>query len=226
MFFDYYYLIIVVPALLFALWAQTQVSGTFKKYSQVMSSRGMTGMQAARAILDENGLHGVRVEHIAGQLSDHYDPGAKVIRLSDGVYNSASVAAIGVAAHECGHAVQHATHYSPLIFRNAIIPITNFSSKLAIPIFLLGLFINPEICKLGLLLFALAAVFQVVTLPVEFDASSRAIKTLEGRNILGPNELRGSKKVLQAAALTYVAALLVTLAQLLRFALIARDRNR
>lgn len=225
MYFDVYYLIFVVPAMLFALWAQSRVSSTFHKYSGMENSRGMTGMQVARSILDDNGLRDVRIERIAGQLTDHYDPGAKVVRLSDSVYNSTSVAAVGVAAHECGHAVQHAKQYSPLVFRNAIIPITNIGSKLAIPVFIIGLFISPVLCNLGLLLFSLMALFQLVTLPVEFNASARALVTLENWNFMSPAELRGSRRVLQAAAMTYVAALAMTLMQLLRLVLVARNRR-
>lgn len=225
MYFDVYYLIFVVPAMLFALWAQSRVSSTFHKYSGMENSRGMTGMQVARSILDDNGLRDIRIERIAGQLTDHYDPGAKVVRLSDSVYNSTSVAAVGVAAHECGHAVQHAKQYSPLVFRNAIIPITNIGSKLAIPVFIIGLFISPVLCNLGLLLFSLMALFQLVTLPVEFNASARALVTLENWNFMSPAELRGSRRVLQAAAMTYVAALAMTLMQLLRLVLVARNRR-
>lgn len=226
MFFDYYYLILVVPALLFALWAQATVSGTFGKYSHVRSASHLTGEQTARRILDANGLQNIRVEHIRGNLTDHYDPSAEVVRLSDNVYFSDSVAAVGVAAHECGHAVQHATHYSPLVFRNAIIPVTNFGSKLAVPLFILGLIFSlPMLSNLGILLFALVAVFQLVTLPVEFNASSRALATLENFDYLSPSELRGYRRVLQAAALTYVAALLVTVMQLLRLVLLSRNRR-
>ncbi len=226
MFFDYYYLILVVPALLFALWAQATVSGTFGKYSHVRSASHLTGEQTARRILDANGLQNIRVEHIRGNLTDHYDPSAGVVRLSDNVYFNDSVAAVGVAAHECGHAVQHATHYSPLVFRNAIIPVTNFGSKLAVPMFILGLILDlTMLSNLGILLFALVAVFQLVTLPVEFNASSRALATLENSDYLSPSELRGSRRVLQAAALTYVAALLVTLMQLLRLVLLSRNRR-
>ncbi len=188
---DYYYLILVVPALLFAAWAQAQVSGAYNRYSRVRVSRGMTGAMAARRILDDNGLTGVRVERVAGKLSDHYDPGERVVRLSAGVYDSDSVASLGVAAHECGHAVQHATHYAPLTFRNAIIPITNFGSKLSIPLIIVGLFLSGTLVDIGLLLFSLVAVFQLVTLPVEFNASSRALATLENGNFLDRRELEG-----------------------------------
>ena len=218
--FDHYYLILVVPALLFAAWAQAQVSGAYNRYSRVRVSRGMTGAMAARRILDDNGLTGVRVERVAGKLSDHYDPGERVVRLSAGVYDSDSVASLGVAAHECGHAVQHATHYAPLTFRNAIIPITNFGSKLSIPLIIVGLFLSGTLVDIGLLLFSLVAVFQLVTLPVEFNASSRALATLENGNFLDRRELEGARKVLRAAALTYVAALLVSVAQLMRLILL------
>ena len=224
--FDYYYLILVVPALLFAAWAQAQVSGAYNRYSRVRVSRGMTGAMAARRILDDNGLSGVRVERVAGKLSDHYDPGERVVRLSAGVYDSDSVASLGVAAHECGHAVQHATHYAPLTFRNAIIPITNFGSKLSIPLIIVGLFLSGTLVDIGLLLFSLVAVFQLVTLPVEFNASSRALATLENGNFLDRRELEGARKVLRAAALTYVAALLVSVAQLMRLILLFGNRRR
>ena len=224
--FDYYYLILVVPALLFAAWAQAQVSGAYNRYSRVRVSRGMTGAMAARRILDDNGLTGVRVERVAGKLSDHYDPGERVVRLSAGVYDSDSVASLGVAARECGHAVQHATHYAPLTFRNAIIPITNFGSKLSIPLIIVGLFLSGTLVDIGLLLFSLVAVFQLVTLPVEFNASSRALATLENGNFLDRRELEGARKVLRAAALTYVAALLVSVAQLMRLILLFGNRRR
>lgn len=194
MFFDYYYLILVIPALLIAGWAQMRVSSTFAKYSKVHSSRRMTGEMAARRILDANGLQDVRIEHIRGNLTDHYDPSNAVVRLSDSVYSSDSVAALGVAAHECGHAVQHAKHYAPLTFRNAIIPITNFGSKISIPLIILGMIFYGPLIDVGLMLFALVAVFQLVTLPVEFNASSRALATLEGQNFLDPAELRGPQQ--------------------------------
>lgn len=215
-----------MPALLFAAWAQAQVSGAYNRYSRVRVSRGMTGAMAARRILDDNGLTGVRVERVAGKLSDHYDPGERVVRLSAGVYDSDSVASLGVAAHECGHAVQHATHYAPLTFRNAIIPITNFGSKLSIPLIIVGLFLSGTLVDIGLLLFSLVAVFQLVTLPVEFNASSRALATLENGNFLDRRELEGARKVLRAAALTYVAALLVSVAQLMRLILLFGNRRR
>ncbi|MBC8585718.1 zinc metallopeptidase [Youxingia wuxianensis] len=226
MFFDYYYLILVVPALLIAAWAQMKVSGAFNRYSRVKSSRGYTGAQVARMILDENGLYNVRVERISGNLTDHYDPRTNVVRLSDGVFNNSSVAAAGVAAHECGHAVQHAHKYFPLVIRNSIIPVTNIGSTLSIPLIILGMILSyGPLIDIGLLLFSLVAVFQLVTLPVEFNASRRALATLEGSHFLEEEELRGSKKVLQAAALTYVAALLVSIAQLLRLVMISGRRR-
>ena len=224
--FDYYYLILVVPALLFAAWAQAQVSGAYNRYSRVRVSRGMTGAMAARRILDDNGLTGVRVERVAGKLSDHYDPGERVVRLSAGVYDSDSVASLGVAAHECGHAVQHATHYAPLTFRNAILPITNVGSKLSIPLIIVGLFLSGTLVDIGLLLFSLVAVFQLVTLPVEFNASSRALATLENGNFLDRRELEGARKVLRAAALTYVAALLTSLLYLARYVMVFLSMGR
>lgn len=224
--FDYYYLILVVPALLIAMWAQANVTGTYNKYHKMRSSRGLTGAQVARRMLDANGLQTVRVEQIAGQLTDHYDPGARAVRLSNAVYTGDSVAALGIAAHECGHAVQHANQYVPLTFRNAIIPLTNFGSRLSIPLVIAGFVLGLDpLVNLGLVLFALVAVFQLVTLPVEFNASSRALQTLETAEYMEGAELRGSRRVLQAAALTYVAALVVTLAQLLRLVLISRRRD-
>lgn len=213
--FDHYYLILVVPALLFAAWAQAQVSGAYNRYSRVRVSRGMTGAMAARRILDDNGLTGVRVERVAGKLSDHYDPGERVVRLSAGVYDSDSVASLGVAAHECGHAVQHATHYAPLTFRNAIIPITNFGSKLSIPLIIVGLFLSGTLVDIGLLLFSLVAVFQLVTLPVEFNASARAMSFISNDVRISPEQAKGARQMLTAAALTYVAAALTSILQLL-----------
>ncbi len=227
MIIDYYYFILVLPALLFAMWAQGRVSSTYAKYSRVHASRRITAQEAARRILSDNGLDHVQIQRVNGNLTDHYDPGAKVVRLSDTVYNSDSVAALGVAAHECGHAIQHARGYAPLMLRNAIIPVTNFGSKLSIPLILLGLVLGyAPLVQIGIWMFALMAIFQLVTLPVEFNASARALATLERENYLEPSELRGSKRVLQAAALTYVAALLVTVMQLLRLVLLFGNRRR
>lgn len=225
-YYDVYYLVLVIPAMLLAVWAQMKVSTTFGKYSKVGTRSGLTGAQAARQILDRNGLQQVKIEQVRGKLTDHYDPRTNVVRLSDSVYASTSVAAIGVAAHEVGHAVQHATGYGPIKLRAAIIPVTNIGSKLAIPLVLLGFLMQFDtLVTLGILLFATVAVFQLVTLPVEFNASSRALATLEGSNMLAPEELGGAKRVLSAAALTYVAALIVAVANLLRLVLLANRRR-
>lgn len=217
---DYYYIILVVPAILLASWAQYKVTSTFKKYSRTATRSGLTGAAVARRILDANGLQNVSVEHINGNLTDHYDPKSKTIRLSDSVYSSASVSAVGVAAHEAGHAVQHATAYSPLIIRNAIIPATNIGSKLSMPLLFLGFFMaNSWLIIGGLVLFSLVALFQLITLPVEFNASRRAVATLSSFGVVDNVEEAGVKKVLTAAALTYVAALIVSIAQLLRLIL-------
>ncbi len=212
------YLVIVGPALVFALIAQAKVKSNFNKYSRVMSSRGLTGANAALQVLSFYGIHDVQIERVSGRLSDHYDPKTKVIRLSDGVFGSTSVAAIGVACHEAGHAAQHAHGYAPLKLRNTIIPICNIGSTLGIPIALIGVFLNFGILiDIGLALYALIAVFQFITLPVEFNASRRAVDVIAQTNILSEDEITGTKKVLSAAAMTYVAALATSLANLLRF---------
>lgn len=220
MFFDYYYLILVVPAILFAMWAQAQVNGTFNKYSKVRTQRGITGAQAAEAVLKAGGVYDVRIERVAGNLTDHFDPRDKVIRLSDSVYDNPSVAAVGVAAHEAGHAVQHAESYFPLKLRSAIIPVTQIGSNLTLPLLLIGLLLSsPTLIYLAIAFFGVSTVFQAVTLPVEFNASSRAVAALADGGLLSEEELPGAKKTLKAAALTYVAALAVSLAQLLRLLL-------
>ena len=226
-FYDIYYIILVLPMVLLSLIAQGMVSSRFKKYSKVKSYRNYTGADAARKILDDNGLYNVRIEHINGNLSDHYDPKANVIRLSDSTYSDTSVAAIGVAAHEAGHAVQHAVGYVPIKVRNAIVPAVNIASTLSIPLFLIGLlFAAPMLTNLGIILFSGALVFQVVTLPVEFNASRRAITILNQSAMLEEDELRGAKKVLKAAAMTYVAAVISTALQLLRLVLLSNSRRR
>ena len=223
----YSYLIFILPALLLYLYAQAKVKGTYAKYGKMYNKKGLTGAMAARMILDQNGLQHVKIEHIAGNLTDHFDPRTNVVRLSDSVYGSGSVAAVGVAAHECGHAVQYAQSYTPMKIRGAIIPITNIGSTLSIPLFFLGLLFSiPSLVLVGIGLFALVAVFQLVTLPVEFNASSRALKTLEASNYLSLEELGGAKRVLSAAAMTYVAALIMSIAQLLRLIFIARRNDR
>ncbi len=226
-YYDYYYLILVVPALLISLWAQFKVSSTFNRYNNVFSRRGYTAAQIARTILDANGLQNVRIEHVTGKLTDHYDPRANVIRLSDSVYDSTSVAAIGVAAHESGHAVQYAVGYSPIKLRNAVIPLTNIGSTLSMPLLLLGLIFSFRPLVIGgILLFSLVALFQLITLPVEFNASNRALQILQTGNYLSDEELVGARKTLSAAAMTYVAALLVSLMQLLRLILLYGRRNK
>ncbi|MBE6718307.1 MAG: zinc metallopeptidase [Ruminococcaceae bacterium] len=226
-YFDYTYLVFVVPAMLLALWAQFKVQSTFKKYSSVISMRRMTGHDAARRILDANGLYNVKINRVAGNLTDHFDPRTNTVNLSDSVYDNCSVAAIGVAAHESGHAVQHAVGYGPIKLRTAIIPITQIGSNLAMPLVLIGLLLSfVELAYLGCIFFATATLFQLVTLPVEFNASSRAMAALENTGILGSEELKGSRKVLTAAAMTYVAALAVSLGQLLRLLIIVGGRDR
>ncbi len=223
---DSYYLILIVPTMLFAFWAQSKVKSTFNKYSQVRSARGYTAAQICRQILDNNGLHHVRIERVAGNLTDHFDPTSNVVRLSDSVYNSTSVASIGVAAHEVGHAIQYAVGYAPIKIRAAIIPVTNFGSRLSMPLILLGILLGAyPLVSLGIVLFSLMTVFQLVTLPVELNASGRALRTLEGDNILYGEEVKQAKSVLTAAALTYVAALLTSAAQLLRLILLYGRRN-
>lgn len=218
-------MIILIPALIFSLIAQLMVKGAFSKYSGVRNSRGYTGADAARAILDRNGLSYIRIEHINGELTDHYDPGANVIRLSDSVYNNDSVAAVGVAAHEAGHAVQYAEGYGPIKVRSAIIPITQFGSNLSTPLVILGIIFSSNVLiTAGILLFCTVVLFQAITLPVEFNASGRALKVLREEHFLDDDEMKGAKSVLTAAALTYVAAMFSALASLARLLLI-RNRN-
>lgn len=236
--FDTTYLLLVVPALLIALIAQIQVKSAFSRYARVRCTSGLTGAQAAQRILQANGITDVRIEHISGKLTDHFDPQAKVIRLSDEVYGVASIAAVGVAAHEAGHAVQYATDYAPIRIRAAIIPATNIGSKLSVPLIILGLllpglrifapyteFFN-LIAWIGVACYSLCVLFQLVTLPTEFNASRRAVAAIERCGLLLPEEQQGAKKVLKAAALTYVAALSASLAQLLRLIIIVGGRQR
>lgn len=225
---DYSYIVFVLPALIFALWAQFNVKTTFAKYSRVRSDRGMTGYDAARLILDRNGLGNVRIEQVAGDLTDHYDPKANVIRLSQSVYGAQTAAAVGVAAHEAGHAVQYAQNYFPVKVRSAIIPVTNLASTAAFPIFLLGIvFSFSTLAYIGVILFGASVVFQLVTLPVEFNASSRAVKALADSG-MSEDGVKAARKVLTAAALTYVAALASAIGNFLRLLSIAKrnDRNR
>lgn len=220
-------MIILIPAIIFSLIAQGMVQSAFNKYSKVRNSRGFTGADAARQILDRNGLSNVRIERVAGKLTDHYDPKANVIRLSDSVYGSDSVAAVGVAAHEAGHAVQYAVGYSPIKLRSAIIPVTQFGSQLSTPLVVVGILFSWDfLITAGILLFCAVVFFQAVTLPVEFNASGRAIATLRDDHVLEDDELKGAKKVLTAAALTYVAAMISAVLSLLRLVLLSRSRRR
>ncbi len=223
--FDYTYLVFVLPALLIALVAQIKVKTTFHKYAKVMNARGLSGAEVAAKILSSNGVLDVAVQRVSGNLTDHFDPTARVIRLSQSVYDSHSVAAVGVAAHEAGHALQYAEDYFPIRLRAAIIPVTKVGSALSWPLIILGLVFSFGILvNLGIILFSVVTLFQLVTLPVEFNASRRALNILQQQGILAPEELSGARKVLTAAAMTYVAALLVSVMQLLR--LIALFSNR
>ena len=216
----------LLPAIILSVWASANVNSTYKKYSKVKSMSGLTANDAVRRILDSNGLKNVRIEHVSGNLTDHYDPKANVIRLSDATDGSNSAAAIGVAAHEAGHAVQHAVGYTPIKIRMALVPVCNIGSNLAIPLILMSfLFGIPSLAYVGIIAFATATLFQLVTLPVEFDASRRAIAILENGYMSG-DDLRASKKVLRAAALTYVASLAVSLANLLRLVVMVSGRRR
>lgn len=230
--FDMTYVVLVLPCLLLATIASSRVKSTFKKYSKQISQRRITGAEAAQRVLNANGVRNVRIERVHGELTDHYDPKANVIRLSGSVYDNPSTAAIGVACHEAGHAVQYAQSYAPIKLRAAIIPVTNFGSKLAMPLILLGIILNflGEISYtfiyLGIACFGLSLVFQLITLPVEFNASRRALVAIEENEILTQEELKGAKKTLSAAAMTYVAATAVALAQLLRLIMLfGRRRN-
>ena len=225
-YFDWTYVVLVLPCVLLSLWASANVNSTFRKYSQQYSSRRLTGAEAAQRVLSANGVYGVRIERISGNLTDHYDPRTNVIRLSDNVYGNTSTAAIGVACHEAGHAVQYAVGYGPVKLRSAIVKTTQFSSQASFIILMLGLVLYSQpILLLGIVLFGVVAFFQLVTLPVEFNASHRALETLEGEHILEDEEMAGARKVLRAAALTYVAALLSSLLQLLRYVLIFLNRS-
>ena len=230
--FDWTYIVLVLPCLILSLWASSSVNSTFKRYSNQYAMRGISGADAAQRVLAHNGVRGVRIERISGNLTDHFDPKTNVIRLSDSVYNSTSTAAIGVACHEAGHAVQYATHYAPIKLRAAIIPITNFGSKLAMPLILLGVLLSfignlsYTFIYLGIACFGLSLVFQLITLPVEFNASRRAIRAIDDAGILTKQELIGAKKTLKAAAMTYVAATAVALAQLLRLMVLFGGRRR
>lgn len=232
MFYDWTFFAIVLPCTFLSIWASTHVKSTFRKYSAQMSVRGVTGAQAARRVLESNGVYDVQIERVAGELTDHYDPKSNVIRLSESVYDSISTAAIGVACHEAGHAVQYAQSYAPIKLRAAIIPITNIGSRLSMPLILLGLVLSAfaegsyYLVYAGIACFALSLVFQLVTLPVEFNASRRALSSIEDSNLLTQEEQKGARKTLSAAAMTYLAATIVALAQLLRLVLIFGRRRK
>lgn len=225
MFFDETYLILI-PAMIFALFAQINVKSTFNKYSRKNNSRGLTGAEIARQILDANGLYNVRIEHISGSLTDHFSPNENVVRLSDDVYGKSTIASAGVAAHEVGHAIQHSVGYAPIKIRNAIIPVTQIGSSISMPIFIIGIALSfKPLVTAGILLFSAVVFFQLITLPVEFNASRRALNTLESKNILEGDELKGSAKVLRAAAMTYLAGLFSSLASLIRLIAISNRRD-
>ena len=229
MYFDPTYFLVLIGVVL-SLLASGRVKSTFAKYSQVRNSRGLTGAQAAEQVLHTAGIYDVRIEHVGGNLTDHYDPRTKVLRLSDSVYGQTSVAAVGVAAHECGHAIQHAKGYAPLKLRSTLVPVANFGSKLAWPLIIFGLFIRGESSTLlinaGIIAFLGAVVFQLVTLPVEFNASNRAIRMIADSGMMYGEEIKGAKKVLSAAALTYVASAATAILQLLRILILTGGRRR
>lgn len=225
-YFDTGYLIYVLPAIIIAMIAQSKVTSTFNKYSRVINTRGITGAEVAQKILNLYGIYDVTIEQVSGNLSDHFDPRSKVIRLSDNVYSSTSVAALGVAAHETGHAIQHNKGYLPIKLRNIVLPVANFGSGLAFPLVIMGIIFSfPTLVNFGIILFSAVVLFQIVTLPVEFNASRRAISIMEQQYILSDTELVGAKKVLSAAAMTYVAATIVALGNLLRLIGIARRND-
>lgn len=223
---DYYYLVLVVPTLIFAVFTQIWLKNTYKKYSGLRNARGLTGADAAMNVLRHYRIYDVRIEHISGKMTDHYDPKAKVIRLSDGVYGGTSIAAVGIACHEAGHAAQHANGYVPIKIRNAIIPVCNIGSMAGIPLAIIGVLFSSELLiNFGLLLYSFVAIFQLVTLPVEFNASARAVSVIKDSGMLMADEIPGARKMLTAAAMTYVAALATSLANLLRLLLIFGRRN-
>ncbi len=224
---DYWYVVLVIPAMIISLIASAVVKSTYAKYSKVASRRGYTGSQLAQEILRRSGITYITIGHVSGQLTDHYSPKENIIRLSDDVYNGTSVAALGVAAHEVGHVLQYNENYFPIKIRNTLLPIVNFGSSLSVPLVLLGFVLGfGVLVDIGIALFAIVVAFQVLTLPVEFNASSRALKQLEVCGALSSDEIPGAKKVLSAAAMTYVASVLVSLAQLLRLIFISNNRRR
>ena len=231
-YFDWTYMVLVLPCIILSLWASSNVKSTFNRYAKQYSSRRITGAEAANRVLSANGVTGVRIERVSGNLTDHFDPKTNVIRLSDSVYDSTSTAAIGVACHEAGHAVQYAKSYGPIRLRAAVIPVTNFGSRIAMPLILLGVLLSAfmeasyTLVYLGIACFGLSLVFQLITLPVEFNASRRALQAIEQVNILTDEEQKGARKTLTAAAMSYVAAVAVAAAQLLRLLLLFGGRRR
>ena len=226
MFFWDISMIILIPGLLLAMYAQAKVSSTYNRYKKVTSHSGYTGAQFARKMLNDNGLYDVTITQISGRMSDHYDPRANQVRLSAEVYNGTSIASLGIAAHEVGHAVQHATNYFPLTVRNLVVPVTNFSSSIYMLFIYLGIIMNSfSMIQFGIMLFAVIVIFQVITLPVEFNASRRAIATLGGDGVLDAEELSGAKRVLGAAAMTYVAAMVTAVLQLLQLLMVFGGHN-
>ncbi len=224
--FDIYYIILILPAFLISLIAQIKVSSTFSKFSKTINMSGLTGAAAAQKVLLSHGVTNVKVERVGGNLTDHFDPRTNVIRLSDSVYDSTSVAAVGVAAHEAGHAVQYAEAYAPIKIRNTILPVVNFGSRFSFIAILLGIvFASDLLITVGIILFSFATLFQIITLPVELNASKRAMQTIRGQALLSDSEAAGAKKVLTAAAMTYVAAVIMSIAQLLRLLLLSRRRR-
>lgn len=223
---DIYYFILILPAFIISLFAQMKVSSTFSKYSKTINMSGLTGAKAAEKVLHTHGVYGVKIERIRGNLTDHFDPRGNVIRLSDSVYDSTSVSAIGVAAHEAGHAVQYAQSYAPIKIRNSILPVVNFGSKFSFIAIFLGLILsNSILIYVGIALFSLSTLFQLLTLPVELNASKRAMETIRGQALLSDGEAKGARKVLTAAAMTYIAAVIMSLAQLLRLVLLVRRKD-
>ena len=225
--FDFYYLVLVVPTIILSMIAQIMVKSTFAKYSKIQCSKRITGQDSAALLLKANSIRDVRIEPVGGSLTDHYDPSSKVLRLSQPVYNQNSIAAVGVAAHETGHAIQHARGYGPLALRGTLVPVANIGSMLGPYIAMAGLFLAmPMLLNIGIVLFGGAVLFYVITLPVEFNASARAIAILRSNNVLTKDELKGVKKVLTAAAMTYVASALTAMMSLLRLILLSRSRRR
>ena len=230
MFFDQYYLLLVVPTILLSLWAQFMVKSTFAKYSKIPCSKKISGQDSAALLLKTNNIRDVKIEAVSGSLTDHYGPRTKVVRLSNPVFSEVSISAVGVAAHEAGHAIQHATKYGPLALRSTLVPVANIGSRFGPFLAMIGLFFHDSsmsiLFNIGIMLFAGAVLFYVITLPVEFNASARAIAILRENNVLTANELKGVKKVLTAAAMTYVASALTAIMSLLRLILLSRNRRR